>query len=553
MDIEQLLFNKNFGNNNTNKDVIPGSLLDSFLKQDESAYIQTSDAPLPVDQVFMESRALVSVCSDAWQENGLAPSTSHPVVVKEEAKQSVMAVIDQLEEMAHNGDFCAALKNLDVDDAQLMEWETSLKRLSQDGDTQSSVRTELDCILTDDIFDYIDSMLFKEKGDDCLNASPPSCLPAVGNNQQASFTQAPQLSATALSEQQLFQARSPDWIYSQMNAGYAHLQDTMNGGLNTAQGLAGSAQMFSGTQKLSHHGPLMAQPDTSLPSLQQLQLQDIFSPSIELPELTVHGTSADVASVPFQACGQAHNNNIGLLQGIPGQMPSSQPLLCPQNNLQAPALAANGQLLQSSVRQPNNVAPGVMDILPPLIPCNDLNSRPDIPVPFSAACLQGRTPFENQQLPQWPQSQYKLPHAGIMQNGHAPMPACHSQTSEKQTFLHAGAWPRSVNGLAHTQQGGLACGQEATHSSCMFNQHFSSSPSGGEILALSGSSCQRGAYSSLDQSPPQGSCYFQWGRSEPVVGTSAINQENANISPVTVPPPNASSSEHVFSIQRYLE
>lgn len=550
MDITQSQFNKMFSDNDTNKDVPPRSLVDCFLRQDETAYNQTVDAPLPVDQVFMDSRALVSIASDAWQESGTTAMTSDPVVVKEEAKQSVMAVIDNLEKIAQNGDFCKVLQNMEVADAELMEWENALKRLSQDENQQNNVRSELDSILTQDIFDYIDTVLFKEKGEECLNTSPPSCLTAVNNNQQDPFTQAARLSASGLCEPQLFQTPSPDPKYSTINALYADQQETVNGPVITGQSLAESAQVFSSTQKLSHHGPLITQADTNRPPLQQLQLQDIFSQSIEfpeLPELAVPG-----ASTPFQSCGQASISHMGCPQGVSGQTQSSQLLLCPQNNLQAPAMTANGQLLQTSVQQPNNVAPGVMDILPPLIPCNDFNSS--IPIPFATACLQGSPPLgtHNHQVQQWPQSQQqKLPHAGIMQNGHELMPACHSQTSGSQTFPRADLWQRSVTGLNHTQQGGLACGQAAT-ASCMFDQHFSSSPAGGDILALSGSSGLRGADPSLDQSPPQGSCYFQWSHGEPVVGTSAINQENVSISPLTAPP-SMSSSEHTLNIQHYLE
>ncbi|XP_018516207.1 aryl hydrocarbon receptor isoform X1 [Lates calcarifer] len=517
VDITQFQFNKKFSNSNVNKDVIPGSLLDCFLRQDETVYTQTVDVPLPVDQMFMDSRALVSVGNDPWQEIGPTATTGDPVVVKDEAKESVMAVIDNLEKMAQNGDYSTALQKLELNDTELMEWENALKRLSQGEDQQNNVRSELDSILTNDIFEYIDSVLFKEKGEDCLNASPPSCL-TVNNNHQDPFTQAARFSATQLCEPQLFPTPSPDNNnYSPINGLYAHQQD-----------IGQTAQMFNGTQKLSHQGPLIAQDDTKVPPLQQLQLKDIFSPSIELPDLTVPNASADDTVAPFQSCGQVSISHMGCPQGISGQTQSSQLLPCPQNNLQSPAMAGNGQLPHSPVKQPNSVAPGVMDILPPLIPCND----------FATACAQGSTPFEmhNHQVQQRPQSQQqKLPHAGTMQNGHEPVPACHSQT-----FPHTGLWPRSVTGLNHTQQGGLACGQAATRSSCMFDQHFSSSPAGGNVLALSGSSGLREA----DQSPPRGSCYFQCSHSESMVGTSAINQENISI---------MSPTEHALNIQHYLE
>lgn len=543
VDIMQFQVNKMFDNDDMRKDVAPGSLLDCFLSQDETAYTQTVDPPLPVDQVFMDSRALVSVSSDAWQDDGATTSTGQSVFVKEEAKQSAMSVIDNLEKMAQNGDFCTALQDLDVCDSELMEWENTLKRLSQD--QQNNVSSDLDGILTNDIFDYIDSVLFKEKGEDCLSTSPASCLTAVNNNQQDPLVRTG--SATGLCEPQQFETPSPNCAYSPMNGIYAHQQEALNG--HVIKSLTDSAQIFGSTQTPSRPAPLLTQADSNLPPLQHLQLQDIFSPSIEIPPLTVPAASADT-SAPFQA----PLGHMVCPQGVSGPTQSGQLLLCPQNNLQAPATtAANGQLRQSSVKQPNSV----MDILPPLIPCSDFNSSsvPNIPIPFPAPCLQGSPHVEthNHQIQQWQQSQQqKLSHAGIVQNGLEPVPPCHGQTPESQTFPRAGLWPRSVTGLSHAQQGGLACGQAATQSSCMFDQRFSSGPAGGDVLALSGSSGLRGADTSLDQSPPQGSCYFQWSHSEPVVGTSAIRQENADISPLTATP-SVSSAEHTFNIQHYLD
>ncbi|XP_041662623.1 aryl hydrocarbon receptor-like isoform X2 [Cheilinus undulatus] len=518
VDINQFQFNRMFSKNDVNKDEAPRSLVDCFLRQDETVYTEAIDEPLPVDQVFMDSRALVSVPSNGWQSNRAVATTENPVVVKEEAKQSAMAMIDNLEKMAQNSDFCAALQNLDVEEAELMDWENALKRLSQEELQQSNMSSELDSILTNDIFDYIDDVLFKETGEDCLNSGTPTCLAGNNNNQQDAFTQA----ANGLCNHQ-----SADHTFNPMNGIFPHQQDT-------------DAQTFNSTQKPTHHGPLIAQSDPNLPPIQQLQLQDIYSPSLELPELTLPDDSA-----PFQSCAQASKGH-NFPHGISGQLLPSQFRPCNQND--APA---NGHLLQSSLKHLNNVAPSVVDIIPPLIPCNDFNSSStnNIPIPIATACLQGSPPLgtHSQQVQQWQQQQ-----THFMQNGHEQIPVCHHQTPEGQTFPQAGVWPRSTTGLNHAQQGGLACGQAATQSSCMFNQHFSSSPSGGNILTLLGSSDQRGVNTPLDQSPQQGSCYFQWIHSEPVVGTSAISQENVNISPLSAPP-DTTSSEHALNIQHYLD
>lgn len=520
VDVSYLQFNKQFSNNDAPVDVNPGSLVDCLLKQDESAYTQTINGPLPLDQVFADSRALLSVPSDAWQEN----TAVTPVVVKEEAKQSVMNMINKLEKLAQDGDLCSVLQGLDIPDVGVMELENTLNRLGQEENRKNSVGSELDEILMNDIFEYIDGALFKDK--DGPNGSTPGCLTAANNQHQDAFAQ------SALPwEPQMFQTPKPDCTYSPVNSVYPYQQDVMNGSGVTEQNLP-----------LSHPAPPTAQADASMPPLQHLQLQDIFSPSIVLPPLTVPDTAPQDASTAFQSCRQPHMRP---LRGIPAPTQSIQPFLRPQSNLQAPV---NRELLQNSVMQPNHVVPRVSDMIPPLVPCKDLNSSmaSTVPLPFRAGCLQRSQPLQtdNHQVQQWPQSQQPAPpFASIMQNGHEPAPACHGQTSEGPPFPPAGLWPGGGPELNHGQQGGLACGQAAAQSSCMFNQRF-------DVMALSGSSDLRGA--DVCQSPPQGSCYFQWKHSEPVVGTSAIVQESATVSPLMAPS-SALPSEHTLSAQHYLE
>ncbi|XP_061548052.1 aryl hydrocarbon receptor-like [Phycodurus eques] len=441
MDLTQTQFNKKFNNNDdmdTSKGThLPRSLLDCFLRQDESAYRLTPEVPFPVDQIFVDSRALVSVPSDAWQETGVAATSSAPSVVKEEAKQSVMAVIDGLQEMAQKGDFCGALEDLGVDDSELMQWEESIKRLGQDGDQQDSVRSELDNVLIGEIFDHIDSVLFKENGEEC----PATCL------KQDTFMQA----------SQQFPTPSQGGIFPQTNSFYAPEKGLRH--VNSGQILVGSAPAFNSAQKPSHCGSLPGPTNGNEAPIQQLQLQDIFSPEIELPELIVPDSST--APVHFAGFGQQQQQSIQ----------------CHQNN--------------------------IYSVTPPTIPCNNFNTPNDF-IPEPPTCP-----------PPWSQGQYKLPHAAVTQSG---------PVLETQTFPRAGPWPRGVvNGLDHTQQGGLACVQAANHSSCMYVQP----------LTLSQSSHQRGMC--LDQSSPQGNCHIQRGGSHPVVGSSAISQENANISPMTTP------------------
>ncbi|XP_053732533.1 aryl hydrocarbon receptor-like [Synchiropus splendidus] len=514
VDIQQSQFNKLFSNNKTdkNKNVSPGSLLDSFLKQNDTVYAKNVENSIPVDQVFLDSRALVSFPADTWQEGGEAGTTGNPVVIKKEAKQSVMAMIDSLEQLARSGEFSAAIQNMDLGNTEMMNWEKTLKSLNHNGEKDADLSTELDDLLTNEIFEYIDSVLFKEGEEDCLTNTRPSCL----NNH---------LSPSGHCEPQLFTSQSPD-LFSQLNVLFS--QKPVNEQENVLHSSPGSAvPMLSGTQRLSHHGPLNVVADCNPPPVQQLQLPDIFSTSLEIPELNIPETSPGDSLASFPNYGPATLGPSCRPPPLPLQ--NTQQFRCPQNT--------NIEMLQGC-----DVPPSAVDVLPPLVA---ISNSANMPAQFPVACMQENVPLEIQQLQQSACSQY-LPHNAI--NGYGPM--VHTQSPEKQTC--AALFTQGVNKLDHSQQAGLACGQSATSSSCMFNQHFTNSPGGGQTLAPLGAAFQRGPDVSLDQSPPQASCYVQWGRSEPVVGTSAINQENANISPASAPPTSEHNAQHFIKCHRQV-
>uniref|UniRef100_A0A1A8VBH9 Aryl hydrocarbon receptor n=3 Tax=Nothobranchius TaxID=28779 RepID=A0A1A8VBH9_NOTFU len=519
MDIPQFQFNKMFDGKDAKKDVFPSSLLDCFLRQDETIYSQTPEAPLPVDQVFMDSHALVSVASNSWQDNE-APATEREAVLGKEAKPSVMAVIDSLEKLSQEGEFDAVLQHLDVDDADPMEWENCLKRFHQEEDPQMSMKSDLDSIIPDDIIDFIDTV-FKEKEEEALSSLPRNCHSGVNS-----------CTPPELCEPQLFQAPAPDGTYSPVNGHYAH-QD--NGPMIGEHSL-----VVSGNQKLSHQGPVISQPDSSLPPLQQLQLKDIFTPSIELPELTVPNISADESFSSLFACRQASFRPTSRPQG--GSILIQQPnqLLSHPAGLQVPTLTGAGPMLQSSVRQPP--LPAVTNTLPPLVSCNDYSSSSSstLPVGRHTQFLQQTVALEthNNSLYQWPPSQ-ALTHPTIMQNGHGTVPTFQNQNTQNLTFPHAAIWP----GLG--EQGGRA----APHSSCMFGQHFSS-PDRGDVLSHREPSDFSRTDVPLDQGPSQAPRYFQWSHAGPVNGTSAVNQESATISPPTATP-GVVFTQHSHNIQHY--
>uniref|UniRef100_H3DDY4 Aryl hydrocarbon receptor n=1 Tax=Tetraodon nigroviridis TaxID=99883 RepID=H3DDY4_TETNG len=448
VDISQFQFNKMFADGDLARKVAPGSLLDSFLKQDETAYTSASSSPLPVDQVFVNSRALLSIASDAWSEHGDMSVTG---VMKEEAKQSMMSVIHNLE----NGDLCSVLQNLDVDDSELMQWENALSRLSQS--ENHCVASQLESLFTSDIFDCIDSILFKGNGEN-LNGAHPSLFDPQ------------QEPAAGLCEPPWFPTPSPECTYPP----------------------CAPTQTFSNTRKLSH-----------------------LAPGRE---------AAPPASATFQSCRQVH-------VGHPPE-PSQQPRQMFVGAHTAPQ--PDGELQQSAVE------PQLADLFSPLVSCADFWSPAcNVPVCFSSECVKNSPPLQtcNRQVQEWQQ----VPPAGVKQNGHEQRPARHSLTSGG-----SGLWQNNGPRLTPGQQGGLARSRAAAQSSCMFAQRFSG------VAALSGPSGPRWAEVHMDQSPPQGSCYFQWGPSEPVVGSSAISQEDVSVSPLSRPA-TLPSAEHAFNIQPYLE
>ncbi|KAK6310045.1 hypothetical protein J4Q44_G00199260 [Coregonus suidteri] len=558
----------------------PESLLGSLLKQDESVYTQPQEPQLPIDQAFMDSRTLTNVACNSWQSS-MEPQgpDGHddgdgPSEVKQEG--AVLAMIDALEKMARDGDLCAALQGLDVDAVELMEWESALLRLSQDSNGTGGRDTslELDDIMTNDIFSYVEEALFKESSEGSGNQ--PNCSIMVNNNpnlnlftefnnnnQGGPFTGVVSPTGVGQCKPGLHDSRS--FIHNGSLLNGLNVQVTGNGPDGLAgQNQAGPHQVFNSTQRLSHFGPQIPQMDLNIPTLQQLQLNDIFTPSLELPELSIPHSSGQKGSVTFGtsmtgSCAQAPNNHMGSPQGITGQVHSNQsPTQFFTHNGLPATMAPNGPQ-QISVPQSNHLAPSLVDAWASMIPSNSFvspqieSSNLNLSNPLPTACIQGNTaPFQSlkiQRVGLWPhnQQQQQLPppastmQNGIMPNRHNFILDCHSQAIETQRVPLTGLWPQNPNGLYHQpQQGGLANGQPAPSSSCMFENISPPLPNGNSHVNGIGldptlSVCQRRKVDPQDRSPPQGSCYFQWGPSEPVVGTSAIIQDNTSTSPPSRP------------------
>ncbi|KAG7257376.1 hypothetical protein CRUP_000510, partial [Coryphaenoides rupestris] len=335
LDITQLQTNQDFSSGDSGdqqKEV--GGLLGCFLNQDKNIYIQEQESQLPVDHVFMESRAMVNVPSDPWHDLGLRGNTSGNVAIKEEGDPSVVAMIDALENLAQDGELCVALEGLDVHPSEMMEWENTLQRLSQeenDDDDGNRTKYELESLLNNDIFAYMDKILFKEITDTNLNGQS-SCFSAV-NTQGVPFGQTTQYTGSRSICEMMMLIQEP---ISDANAhspakglSPAVPQPAHNATTSETQGQNLARQtpaMFSSTQKLSHFDPPMGAGIPSVPANTKL-LTDFFNPSGNLPALGLPTPPlGSNEQRPFEPCGQV---SIGHYQGVPGQAPSNQVLSNP--------------------------------------------------------------------------------------------------------------------------------------------------------------------------------------------------------------------------------
>ncbi|KAG5262100.1 hypothetical protein AALO_G00292220 [Alosa alosa] len=161
--------------------VDPNSLLGSMLKQDQMLYgpgstndngssdanVQFPPMPmevsmdLPMDQVFLDSHALMTMPGgDPWQHSQATAATT-PTVGSVKSETSVKDMVETLQQIIADASMCPELQlDIDVGDLELKEWESTLLRMNM---TTSESAVQLNDILTNDIFSYVEG-LFEENG-----------------------------------------------------------------------------------------------------------------------------------------------------------------------------------------------------------------------------------------------------------------------------------------------------------------------------------------------------------------------------------------------------
>lgn len=539
----------------------PDSLLGSMLKQDHSLYSQNNDpnSQFTIDKAFGDSHALLNVPGNTWQ-----PSTPNTVPgIKEEAV--VKDMLETLQQIIEVGNNCNSLEDFNLDRMELKEWENTLCRMNYNNDM------EINEIITEDIFSYVEDVLFKENGIQPLKDLGPFSEMSEG-----------------LSELELQNNLAANQEFS-CQAGVHGGSPGQGGfiGMNIQEGMDTSSP-GRGTVKLSHMGPQMLPGNNFIQSFGLDQTTQkmagnsniLFRPSLAMQQsqqpnqvnLGLQGVVQENGIVP---CGQRnlltgnqpHPNTMTLpLQSPLVQGTSTQPMgFRNQNSLpQQPSISQNPQWVPSS----SSVVDNRMNSC-----AHNVSGPQDAGLhsgPF--ANLQGQFSLHTQNAanagpPGWQQSQttpqgVPTSFSGGHQPGFISQVTDFQRGTLNQMMPHtngqgigSGFLPQTSASAIYPQQGDFINNSpHKTSTSCMFMNNAQPSVNGmqyGSADLVSGMSSCQGTKGLLTQSPTQASCYFQRGPSETIVGTAVIPQEDNNISPMACQLPLGLPPDNIIS-QQYL-
>ncbi|KAJ8351539.1 hypothetical protein SKAU_G00230150 [Synaphobranchus kaupii] len=588
------------------KPLDPNSLLGSLLKQDQSIYIQPpdSDPEFSLEKAFMDSHPLFSVPSDSWRPGMAKPNGT----VKEESP--MQAMMDTLEQIIGNRDFCTSLQELDQ--AELQEWENALLSMNAGAGNMSAGLNE---ILTNDIFSYVEEALFKDNGV-TTSIGRPEQLGAMRTAPARDFSANPLADSgtfvgvpSTLSEVELPTSTLPgNQGFNQHNSilGDQVVGDPQTNFLGVGgQGLLATGSEVRGTQKLMHMGPPI---QTQIqPILQQTQPNDMFTQPLMLPDLCAQNGLLNFDPPSVASCVKATSQSG---QGFPVSQTTHSPSkvnglgLCPQKQVLSPlsttrqvhsnpmTLPLQNQMhlgmsvqpvacqQKNSISQSTQVSTSQEGQWAPSIPSADFadnlpeacapNVQTDLLSPSLSTCLQGQFSLQtqsSQRMPLWQQQQQQQqqqqpPLPSETPKGHQHLPSCVSQSQGFQRplptgFLHQNPQNFSVgyttqkipNNVFHL----TPVPPPTTIRSCMFESGIP--PSNGmrfrDVGALVGSSCPT-QIQPYNQSPQQASCPFQSNVSEPIVGTSVIPQGDTSISPLSCQIPPTFTPESLLAQTKYL-
>lgn len=492
---------------NNQKPLVPSSILDSMQKQDKLIYQETKPQFI-ADNAFKDSWALFNVPHDA----------AHEVTANEE--DTVVSMIDALEQLAHDGDLCTALQQMEVETSDLKEWENALLMMTKDSNGNDKP-LGLDEILTNDIFSYVEDALYKENN----MCSQPNTM----KNDPFGGQLAPTLHS--------------DFTHHNINCTEAGKHDV-------------KADRKFNTITVPHMDRMVSTGGNNVPWYEDISSQNHLNNSEQTDPFTcgskeIHlGSKVTQNIVPCNGWGPPKPSESVRMSKLESTESFCQFASYPNHakNLQMKPSRNHLDTLNQSPTNPwNNTNTG--DHNPSLCPSKNCVSsiinRPNLSK-FS----------EQSQIQAWQSASPEKPCASLVNN---------RRTLETSAFPPSDILPENsqscnnkhinfVNDVYQSPQNDLAANGCSPLSSCMFENHstLSADQQQPQAHAVTISSCGKSTIP-INQSPPQASCYFQWTCSEPLVGTSSIPQENTCISPPScqMGPGTAILDSHsVF--QRYL-
>lgn len=506
------------------KPLVPSSLLDSIQKQDKSIYHEDTKPQFSADDAFLDSWALFNV-----------PSHSAPDEAASE-EDTVVSMIGALEQLAHDGDLCTALQQMEVDMADLKEWENALLRMTKDSNGNDGPLS-LDEILTNDIFSYVEDALYKENS--TCSLSQPGAMKndqfgghlATAVPSGCDFTHH-NFNSTGASKNDLKADRKLNCV-----AVNGQQMDRM---VSTEASVGNNGPWYADTPS-QNHSPHSQQtsPFTCGSKISQLMAQTEMHLGLKMTACNGGGPAKPVKN------------------GRPSKLESTESYCqfasYPANHSKNPQINHSPTHIHKLTTSPwGSMSTGDHD--PSLCPSKACVSS-------SMNCANLAKIPQQSQIQTWQPTPPEQPCANLVKNRRASE-ACY-QTLESSRFPPVDRLPEGphccnekrinfVNNLYQSPQNGEC----SLLSSCMFENHSPLNTSAGQqhppAHAVTISSCGKSTLP-VNQSPPQASCYFQWTCSEPLVGTSSIPQEDTCISPPScqIGPGTATLNSHsVF--QRYL-
>ncbi|XP_053352176.1 aryl hydrocarbon receptor-like [Clarias gariepinus] len=481
------------------KTCVPSSILDSMLKQDKSIYLQETKPQFSADDAFLDSWALFNVPSHVVGDE----------ISNEE--DTVVSMIDALEQLAHDGDLCTALQQMEVDTANLKGWENAILRMTKDTNGNDKPLS-LDEILANDIFFYVEDALYKEN---YMSSTVPinnmKTDPFGGhssNPMHSGFDFTQNFANTGADKNDL----RTDRILNSIDV----TGQQMNRMLSTDASISWCAERSSQNHLNNSHLGQTGQ-FTSGSKVSQTKMPLGF---------TVTESMLNVA--PCNGWGPSKPTENGRTSKLESTESYCQFASYSANQVKEPQINHSPNYIhkqsQTTTNPWNNTCTS-----PSLCLCRNCQNLSKFPQPNKIQAWQTALPEQ--------------PCASLVNNRLASE-GCY-QTLETSGFPPADLLPDSsqscndkqinfINKVYQSPQNGLASNECSPLSSCMFKNQSPLSTNMDQqhhqAHAVTISSCGKSTLP-INQSPPQGSCYFQWTSSEPLEGTSSIPQEDTCISP----------------------